>query len=227
MRNVVIKFLTFFLLFSDISFADATEGYFSGRISSFQVEAGLLKIKADFPNIKYVNKKDVVEFWNQQANLRRCRSYVAGRTSDYILLKIPNPYECSKSVSLDRGVYLNFFSQDLVNNLKMGKEVVEILLKKRLALKSKLSHVQRDLDSHIEKVNAVNSRYEVLRQKLLLEWKKEIQSLEEDRVNSMRNYKGIEIRLDEVSHKLEKYRVEDENLKADRWSLDPRLYYKK
>ena len=38
-------------------------------------------------------------------------------------------------------------------------------LKKRLALNSKLLGNQKELDNHIEKVNAVNLRYKVIRDK--------------------------------------------------------------
>lgn len=227
MRNISIKYLIFFLSFSVFATYKDDEGHFAGRVSKFNLEAGLLRVKVEFPNVKYINKKDRVELWNQQRMGRRCLAYVTGRTSDYILFKVPNAEDCSKTISLDHGVYLEFFSQDLVNNLKMGREVVEILLKKRLALQSKMSRSQKEIDAHIEKVNAVNLRYEVLREKLVAEWQKEIQNLEEDKINALRNYKGLEIRLDEVNHKLEKYRIEDENLALDRWSLDPKLYYRK
>ena len=41
------------------------------------------------------------------------------------------------------------------------------------------------------------------------------------------SYKHSQARLSELEHKLQKYRIEDENLKEDRWSLDPKLYFKK
>ena len=44
---------------------------------------------------------------------------------------------------------------------------------------------------------------------------------------ALRNYKGVQIRLEEIFQKLEKYRIESKNLKRDRWALDTHLYYKK
>ena len=86
---------------------------------------------------------------------------------------------------------------------------------------------QRDLDQHVEKMDAVNKRYEILRQKLEIEWQKELSLLEEDKTEVYMSYKHSQARLSELEHKLQKYRIEDENLKEDRWSLDPKLYFKK
>jgi chromosome segregation ATPase len=109
----------------------------------------------------------------------------------------------------------------------MGKELVDILLKKKMAISSKLLRNKKSLDSHIERVNAINLRYKVLRDKLEAEWREELASLEEDRLTSFRNHKDLEGQLLEIDDKLEKYRIEDKNLKEDRWALDPRLYFSK
>ena len=85
----------------------------------------------------------------------------------------------------------------------------------------------RPTDSHIEKVNAVNARFTVLREKLESEWRDEVAALEEDRINSLRNFKDLEIQLSALNHKLERYQISDENLETDRWSLDSRLFFKK
>ena len=73
----------------------------------------------------------------------------------------------------------------------------------------------------------MNLRYKTLRDKLELEWRNELQNLDEDNANTLQNYKQLEIQVAEVDKKLEIYRIGDENLTVDRWALDPRLYYKK
>ena len=197
---------------------------FSGRISRINVEARLVRVKSEFANIKYLNKKDIVQMAMKQQSNFRCESYVVGKSSDYLLLKVPDLDFCMKNISFAPGTYMNFFSKNLGQNMVIGKELVDILLKKRQALKGKLVTYKSELDSHIEKVDTVNKRYQLLREKLEAEWGKELLALEEDKTQSMRNYKGIELRLNEVEYKLEKYRVDDKNLKADRWSLDPQQY---
>jgi len=203
------------------------KGLFSGRVSRVKEEANLVRIRVDFENVKYVNKKDKVEFWDQHNPVYHCKGYVAGKSSEYLLLKVPDVSECVKKVTLAYGMYLQFFSKDLENNLKMGKELIEILIKKKLALTSKMMRRRKQLDTHVEKSDAISQRFVVLRDKLEAQWRDELANLEEDRLNALRNYKGLELRIDEIEFKLEKYRISDENLTMDRWSLDPRLFYKK
>lgn len=202
-------------------------GLFSGRISRLNEEAGLIRLKVDFNNMKYLNKKDQVEFWDERGPKLKCKGYVIGKSNNYLLLKVPEFTFCKRFIYTSAGGYLKLFSQDLVNNLKMGRELVKILLKKRLALNSRLLKNKKSLDNHIEKVNAINLRYKVLRDKLEAEWREELGDLEEDRLTAYRNYKDLEGRLLDIDNKLEKYRIEDLNLAQDRWSLDPRLYYEK
>jgi hypothetical protein len=68
---------------------------------------------------------------------------------------------------------------------------------------------------------------EILRQKLEIEWQKELALLEEDKARTYAEFKNSEARLNEIETKLEAYRIEDHNLKLDRWSLDPALYIRK
>ena len=96
-----------------------------------------------------------------------------------------------------------------------------------MALLSKVKKNKKEVDNYIDKVDATNNRYDALRVKLVKEWKRELSQLEEDKVNSLRIYKDSLSSLEDVEFKMERYRVEDENLKMDRWSLDNRLFYKK
>lgn len=200
---------------------------FSGRISRINFKADLMRVKIDFGNVKYLNSKDKVEFYDERDSQKRCKGYLVGKSNEYLLFKVPSINFCKTKVFLSVGAYLKFYSVDLFNNIKMGKSLIDILLKKRLALSGKLLREQKELDSFIEKVNGINARYQILRDKLEAEWRDQIASLEEDKVTSLRNYKDLERRIDDLDMKLERYRVEDQNLKLDRWALDPRLYYKK
>lgn len=200
---------------------------FSGRVSRINFKADLLRIKIDFGNVKYLNSKDKVEFWDERDSNKRCKAYLVGKSNDYLLFKVPSINFCKTKVFLSVGAYLKFYSVDLFNNIKMGKSLIDILLKKRLALSGKLRREQKSLDSFIEKVNSVNARYQILRDKLEAEWRDQIASLEEDKTTSLRNYKDLEIRLEDLDKKLQRYSIEDKNLKLDRWALDPRLYFKK
>ncbi len=209
------------------AFAIEEDGQFSGRISRFNRDIKLLKIKVEFQNLKYLNTKDKVAFWDERATDQKCTGYVIGRSTEYILVKVPELKVCEKFLFLTAGAYLKFYSKDLENNIEMGKDVVDILIKKRMAVQGQLDIRNRDIETHTQRVTAVNARYELLREKLEREWQKELNGLEEDRVATLRIAKDLEQRKDEIDKKLELYRVNDANMTLDRWSLDSRLYYKK
>lgn len=227
MRIVYLLLMIPFLMSATLNPSDKELGLFSGRISKVNVQGALLRVKIDFINMKYINKRDKVEFWDQRTDRFRCKGVVVGKSNEYLLMKVPDIELCSQRIGMANGTYLYLWSQDLVNNLKMGQELVDILLKKRLALQGKMGFYKQELDINIEKVNAVNLKYKTLRDKLELEWRNELQFLDEDNANSLKNYKQLELQLSEVDKKLETYRIGNENLTLDRWALDPRLYYKK
>jgi hypothetical protein len=203
------------------------EGFFSGRISRINKTISVVRVKVDFDNIKYLNPKDKIEFWDERNDTQKCKSYVIGRTSDYLLLKVPEMKFCEKYLYFTTGSYFKFFSEDLLNNIKMGREVVGILIKKRMGVQGQMDVRNKELLSHMERVNTINARYQSLREKLEQEWQKELHALEEDKTYSLRSYKDLERRRDEIDQKLEQYKLKDENLTLDRWSLDSNLYFKK
>lgn len=229
------KFLILFMIFQITqglcqtmeSKQDEFGSFFSGRISRLNSSAKLMRIRTDFANIKFLNRQDRVEFWNESYPDQRCMSYVEGRSNDYLLLKIPQFENCIRRVHFTAGSYLHFQSSELKETVKVVKELVEILLKKRIAMQAKKERHHKELTGHVEKVDGVNKRFEILRQKLEIEWQKELSLLEEDKARSFTEYKNAEARLNEIDTKLEAYRIEDHNLKLDRWSLDPALYIKK
>lgn len=225
-----IFFICLFIVHQSLWASVDTEseaGFFSGRISKINRAISTVRIKVDFDNVKYINPKDKIEFWDEKNSSLKCKSYVIGRTADYILLKVNDIKFCERQVYFATGAYFKFFSEDLVNNIKMGKEVVTILLKKRMAVDGQMEMKNRDLQSHIERVNTINARYQTLRKKLEQEWQSELHALDEDRTFALKAYKDLERRRDEIDQKLEQYKLRDDNLTLDRWSLDSNLYFKK
>jgi len=203
------------------------EGIFSGRVVTTHEDAGLIRVHLEFENLKYLNKKNIVEFWKDNDTHRRCKARVVGKSNTYMLLKVYKYDFCARKLFIERGATVKFYSEDLVANIKTGRELMEILLKKRLGIKGQLEEAKKNLDNYMTKVDAVNKRYEILITKLQMEQKKEISYLDEDKNTTFSRYKELEARLDEVEHKLQRYQVNDENLYQDRWSLDSKLYYRK
>lgn len=228
----VSSILLLFISFLSYSWAipnEVTEYHatFSGRISRINNKARLVRVKLDFANSKYITKGNKIEFWSDAEPTKRCSSYVEGKSTEYVLLKIPQFQSCVNGVQLTTGSYLNFYSSDLQRNLNVGRDLLDILLKKRMAIGARVDRSQIRLDTYPDRIETINKRYEVLRQKLELEWQEELQAMEEDKAFTFKNYKSSKVRLDELEHKLEKYKIEDHNLKIDRWSLDPKLFQRK
>lgn len=203
------------------------EGFFSGRISKINKDISIVRVKVNFDNIKYLNPKDKIEFWDEKNSSQKCKSYIIARSSDYLLLKLPEMEFCQKFLYITLGSYFKFYSEDLLNNINMGREVVSILLKKRTAIKGQLDGKKIEINTHIERVNVINARYQTLKDKLDNEWKKELYALEEDNTYAVRSFRDLERRFEEIDQKLEQYKIKDENLTLDRWSLDSHLYFKK
>lgn len=229
-----MKVISLFLIFfhtsvwaKNLDNQRTNSGYFAGRISRISENAGLLRVKVEFENFKYLNVKDRVEFYSEMDPNKKCLSFVESRSSEYMLLKIPEYGECVKKVFLTVGSYVHLYSPDLENSIRVGQELVKILLKKRLALAARMKRLQKELDIHPDKVEAINKRYEILKQKMELEWFKELSALEEDKTKTFKDFKQTEARKDEVDHKLQVYKVKDSNFTKDRWSLDPELYVEK
>ena len=90
-----------------------------------------------------------------------------------------------------------------------------------------MSREKVKLDSYEEKVNVVNKRYEVLMGELAGKRHREIIELEEEKNQALKKFKDLQIQLNELDFKLERYRIHDENLAFERWSLDSHFYFKK
>ncbi|MCY4644159.1 MAG: hypothetical protein OXB88_06025 [Bacteriovoracales bacterium] len=202
-------------------------GEFSGRIAKLDMELGLLRIKVDFHNLRYLLEGNQIDFRSQMGSGKNCRAEILGKSNDYLLIKVPFFDECVKYVHFTVGAYLHLYSKDLAKNIQKGKEVLDLLLKKRISVESRKRKFQKKLTSYEERIEATNERYSVLRQKLEKELQGVIDDLDNDKIIAERNLKNAEIELKKIDRKLELYRVSDKNLEEDRWSLDPRLYYKK
>ncbi|MCK5074097.1 MAG: hypothetical protein KAQ98_11775 [Bacteriovoracaceae bacterium] len=226
MKMVNLIVCIFVLSLSQV-FAVDSIGVFSGRLVKINTSARLIRLKVDFSNIKYLNKGDKLEFWNEKDQKKSCRAFLMAKSNEYLLVRITDFSDCIKKIFLVAGGYVQIYSPDLVNNIKMGKELFKILEKKRLAVGGRLSRAKKELSRHIAKVEAVNDRYAILREKLESEWQEEITLLEEDRLNFFKQYSQLQLSLLEIERKTERYRIDDDNLKEDRWSLDSKLYFKK
>jgi len=225
MYKVLVCFIVLFV--SNFVFADESIGKFSGRVAKINKQAGLVRVHIKFKNQKYLNKNDQVEFWDARNGTSRCEGRLIAKSNDYYLFQVKFINSCISKVILSNGAYLKFFSQDLVNNMKMGREVISILKKKYQVYFGKTKRTKNELDNYLSRMDIVNQRYNVLREKLEKERREQLDALESDRQQNITNLKEQEFKLYEIQNKLEQYSMNEDNFKVDKWSLDHKLYIKK
>lgn len=218
---------SFFLLKSSYALELDKWGTFSGRVSRINTLETLIRFRLNFENRKFIKKNDDILFWIDSAYNNRCSGSVVGKSNDYILVKIKYKDPCLNRLNITTGSYTRFFSQNLIENIKKAQEVTAILLKKRLAIEGRKNRYLKELDGYVLKVNLINERYALLKQKLEHEWDEELGRLERERVEDLKSFKNAEIYLGEIDLKVEKYKIYDHNLKVDRWALDQRYYLRK
>jgi hypothetical protein len=200
---------------------------FSGRLSRLNRKARLIRVKADFGNSKFLRIQDRVEFWNEMTPLKKCTAVVEGKSAEYFLMKVEDFYQCITKVGFTVGQLLFFSSKDLEFNLAVARELVDILFKKRLVLSGKMKRLKLELEGYKRKKEIIDTRYKALIDQVQREWDESIGDLEQIRSQKYQSFKAAEADVSDIDFKLHQYRVEDKNLTIDRWSLDPRLYYKK
>ena len=229
MRKSVFLFIILFCEFlyaKDYKLAEDTV-VFPGRVSKVNQVAKLVRIRVKFENAKFITRNNKLFLWNESFPNKKCTGHIEGKSNDYLLVRLPDFGRCMRSVYFTVGSYLHMYSPDLENNLVTAHELVSVLNRKRTALDARLLRYKKEVDQYLEKLDVLNKRYEILRQKLEIEWQQELTFLEEDKTKSYKNYMDTEARLNDVDFKLQQYRVRDQNMTEDRWSLDPKLYYKK
>ena len=205
----------------------AHQGIFSGRASKVSRQAHLVRFYVTFKNQKFLGKGDRVDFFETKQSGFRCTSFVVSRAPNYLLVQVPNWKLCTRDVVINQGMHFFLFAPALKDKLNKAREVSEILAKKRIVKDTKLKKDKKNLVLYLQRVEAVNDRYEVLQKKLEQEWQQELAHLESTRIDAVYRAQLLEREIQEIDAKLEQYRVHDRNLEVDRWSLDHRLYFQK
>ena len=101
----------------------------------------------------------------------------------------------------------------LKQNLKIAKELIDILLHKKLAVESRMERFKQALNTHPNKVDAIESRYRILQEKLELELAEELAKLEQERLEAYHSYKQSKSKYEDIMYKLEQYKISDDNMR--------------
>ncbi|MDB9786630.1 hypothetical protein OAB57_00870 [Bacteriovoracaceae bacterium] len=198
-----------------------------GRISKINLLGRLVRIRIRSKNIKFFNKSDRLKFWGYGNSSKQCRGKVAGKTNEYLLVKVPDIELCIKYTSIVVGGKVSVFGRTFTDKIHMANEVVSLLSKKRLAIDGRIRQSEKEMISFYDKIEAVNQRYSILLEKLKGQWKDEIRDLEHDKLTAENAYNHYRIKRDDIDFKLERYRVSNDQLEKDRWALDSQFYYRK
>lgn len=200
---------------------------FSATISSLNPSAKTMRLRSDFKNIKFFNRNDRIYFATQDSQQKSCAASVLGKTSRYLLVRVPTYTFCIKNIHMTVGTALTIFSVDLKKNMETVGELNQVLLKRRMATEARLVRLDRELQSYMQKLDTLNKNYEILRQKMEIEWKQELDALENDKLATYEKFKKTQEQLHELSFKRKQFEVANDNLTVDKWSLDRKRYFKK
>jgi len=200
---------------------------FEARVVATNDEGQLLRLKTSFDNSKFLTDRDFVILSRQQHQSTECLGKMVGRSPDYILIKLTEYASCQRAIGFSEGSLVSISSEDLKKNIQAAKTLIEVLLKKRLALRSKIGRVRNQLKVRDQRVGGIQHKYQQLIRDLERKRDVELGDLTSEFVSEESELQELKIRLNETIFKIEKYKVNDHNLKEDRWSLDAFIYNKK
>lgn len=216
-----MAFVLYILLSSQL-FA-AQKAIFSGHITQVEKDAHILKVLIDFENMKFLSKGDQVEFWNPTTKSNTCHANVIAKSNKYLLIKLKNYAYCNRTVYFAVGSYLKMSSPDLKDKLLQAIEIGKVLALKEKAQNAKLARLKKKLELTPVDRDLINKRYEVLKEKLELEWQQKLTELEDDKTYLFARYKRAQTDLRSIDNKLYRYNLVDQNLVEDRWALDSKI----
>jgi len=190
------------------------------RVSRINPTKQLVRLRFESLNSKFLQTNDDLEVWNELTSSLKCQAAVIGKSSEYYLMRIYQWEKCFSRSGFTVGSLLFLSSKNLEKTLVNAREMRRILLLKRALTSSKIDQVKNGNENNLSNIEYINNKYETMIQKIKEDWNNslksanEIASNEEKLLNSYRNS------INEIDFELERYKIEDENTKLDRWALD-------
>ncbi len=221
MRPLIFIFVM--TIFSTVAQESIVPGTFSGRVSRLNPTASLVRVRLDFANAKFLRTNDGVEFWNESMPSVRCQAAVVGKSGEYYLLRVYEWKLCISKVGFSVGSHVYFESKDLEKTLSTAREMVKVLLQKRMVLSAQTTNKKNDVNDQSSQLENINARYEAMIERIRSEWNEAIKGLSAGKSTNQVELNSLQAQLDELDFQLERYRVEDANFKKDRWAIDPTI----
>lgn len=198
-----------------------TPGTFPGRISRLNPQSSLMRVRLDFSNAKFLRTNDGLEFWNEGMPKVRCQGSIVGKSGEYFLVKVLEWKLCITKVGFSVGSFVLFESKDLEKTLGTAREMVNILIQKRMILQSLTSTKENDVNDQSSQLENINTKYEAMIERIKNEWNEAIKGLTSEKFANQLELNSLKAQLDEIDFQLERYRIEDANFIKDRWAIDP------
>ena len=197
------------------------ETLFTGRVSKLIPEQGLMRLRLEFANSKFLKREDDLEFWNEGRPDVRCQAFIRGRSNEYVLAEVREWGECIRKVGVTTGSFLFFDSKEFQKTLNSAQEMMKILLKKRAVLsgfRDRNNTANYENNLRMDNINAI---YQERMERLKSEWQEALKGVTELKNNNDRDMLSIDNQIKALDFEIERYRVEDENVIKDHWSLSP------
>jgi hypothetical protein len=180
-----------------------------------------MRLRLEFSNSKFLKRDDDLEFWNEGRPDVRCQAVIRGRSNEYVLTEVREWGNCIRKVGITTGSFLFFESKELVKTLGSAKEMMSILLKKRAILegyrdRNKTANYENNL-----RTDNINAIYQERMERLKSEWQEALHGVTELKNNNDRDMLSITNQVKALDFEIDRYRVEDENVVKDYWSLTP------
>ena len=223
MRIFLLAFFIVHCSFYAFTQESIVPGTFAGRVSRLNPLASLMRVRLDFANAKFLRTHDAVEFWNEGMPMVRCQAAIVGKSGEYFLMRVYEWKLCINKVGFGVGSHVYFESKDLEKTLITAREMVKVLLQRRMVLEGQTNNKKNDVNDQSSQLENINARYEAMIERIRNEWNEAIKGLNAAKSGNQVELNSLQAQLDEIDFQLERYRVEDANFKKDRWAIDPTI----
>lgn len=215
-HNTVMRFFLSFFLFLSIQ---ANPIIFNGKVHSFSENGGTLKIISSYENQKFLKSGDEISLSREKNVNGYCDAKLVSKSTQLLLLKLADYQKCKNYNGLVVGDELYLKSEDLAVNMEVAQTLIEVLLKKKLALEGLKNQVAYKLKSKSSRETQVNIKYDILKTELEQKKQNELEQLQREFQKEEEASRDLETRLNEVYSKLELYKIESPQIQEDRWAI--------
>lgn len=196
--------------------------HFSGRVSDKDDSGRIFKVHVENNNTKFFRAGDLVQFKvNLKEDRSYCKGYVRSVEDFHFTIFVESLGPCfSTSDYFKRGTVLNFFSKQLgLRVFEASKFREQLILRKEDFLKQ-LNDINHFIWTYDQQKVKVVAEFDERINQLQREKRKAIDDLISLKQEKLVLQNELMSKLNELDESLKFYRVERQELMADRWNAD-------